>query len=81
MAQKSIITPKWRLKTIIDMLTLEEPLDKLLEEHGFDVPSPAAIAQWRKRNSAPGGWAIAILMIAQERGVLGQISQMRFPRA
>ncbi len=79
MTQKSPRTPRWRLKKLIDTLTLDQSLDVLFEEYGFDAPTPSAIAQWRKRDSAPGGWTLAIIHIAQAKGVLPDVAELRKP--
>lgn len=69
--------PNWRFKELIAMLGGPAGVAEKLTEVGIDAPPVSSICGWRRRQTAPGNWTLAILLIAQREGLLGDIDALR----
>lgn len=70
--------PLWKIDAMIHALGGDRAVIGLLQE--YDFPSPPSIetvAAWRRRNSAPGAWALALLYVCVREGVLDNLDKIR----
>lgn len=58
--------PEWNIRGLIQMLGGVQALRDRFLAAGFDPPPLQTMIGWRRRNSAPCDWALALLMVASE---------------
>ncbi len=70
--------PSWKIDAMINALGGDRAVMELLTEHKFPTPpSLETISAWRRRNSAPGAWALALLYVCVREGVLDDLDKIR----
>ena len=67
----------WRLKELIQTLGGIQVLREKIAQRGIEPPAMACLEGWRKRSSMPGHWALTLVQIAQEEGIISNVSQLR----
>jgi hypothetical protein len=67
----------WRLKELIQTLGGIQVLREKISKRGIEPPPMACLEGWRKRASMPGHWALTLVQIAQEEGIINSVSQLR----
>lgn len=63
----------WKFKELIAALGGPTAVSNLFEEYGFEPPPVETVKGWKLRNSIPGKYLPALLIIAQERGILTRL--------
>lgn len=67
---------EWKFRELIAALGGPGAVSQLFVAYGFEAPPVETIKGWRLRNSIPGRYLPALLIIAQERGILPKLSAL-----
>lgn len=69
--------PSYRFAELIQAFGgVEETRIKLMD-YGFSAPRVSTIVGWRRRNSAPGAWALALVEVGQAEGFVTEVRKLR----
>lgn len=69
--------PRFKFRELIAALGGVQAIGPKLAECGFSPPPQETIWGWKRRDSVPGNWALALLLLAEREGVLPEISKLR----
>lgn len=69
--------PEFRISEMIMALGGDHVIPGLMLKHKFPVPEVASVGAWRRRNSAPGSWALALLYLCVREGILDSLDRIR----
>lgn len=67
----------WKIRELISALGGVSNLPEKFNAAGVTPPSKTTMAGWFRRDSAPGSWVLCLLLIAQQEGILPEISRLR----
>ena len=62
--------PSIKIRELIMALNGPRSVQQLIEEHGWEAPKLESVEGWFRRSSAPCGWTVAMIYIAQRKGIL-----------
>lgn len=71
--------PQWAVRSLVEALGGVSVVVNKLKDFGFDAPVADTVAGWRRRDRAPGGWVLALLLIAEEEGIPVSLRKMMGP--
>lgn len=69
--------PQFKIAGMIHALGGDHAVVQLLDHYEFPAAPAPTVAAWRRRNSAPGEWALALLYICVREGVLDSLDRIR----
>jgi len=67
----------WRLYELIQTLGGIQVLRQKISDRGIEPPPLECMIGWRRRASMPGHWALTLVQIAQEEGLIDKVAQLR----
>jgi hypothetical protein len=69
--------PSWKIRELIAALGGVANLTDKFVAVGVAPPSKGTMAGWYRRDSAPGGWVLCLLLVAEAEGILPEIGRLR----
>lgn len=67
----------WRIRELIQALGGVQVLRQKITKLGVEPPPLECMIGWRRRESMPGHWALTLVQIAQEEGLIDKVAQLR----
>lgn len=67
----------WKITELIEALGGVQSLPAKFAKIGMLAPPTETMVGWRKRSSAPCGWTLALVQIAQSEGLITFVDKLR----
>ena len=68
--------PTYKYRELLESISSDDEVRKLIQSHGFESPSVPVIKGWRMRNSIPTKWLPLLMHKAMQDGALMDVGKL-----